>query len=150
MAGTVTRSVKRHRSLGVVRSVTALTCTAGGVIDATPVITGFGRIVAVFYDGGLDASAVITVTDAKSGATLFTYTTGTEGTPARFRPTTVAADNAGTAITQVGGVNLNANRDIFVAGRVNVSVASGGVSETGKFDIVVDEALLGHPLNTAA
>lgn len=138
MAGSAGLTTIEHRSRGVVRTEVALTCTAGGVVDAAVIGVGYGRIVQCFYDGGLDASAVITVTDTKTGATLFTYTTGTEGTPTKFRPTRVIADVAGVAVT-AADTAPNVNRDIPVAGKVSIAVASGGVSETGKLVIVVDE-----------
>lgn len=138
MAGTAVPSTLLHRPRGVVRTQVALTCDASGVVPATVVGVGFGRVVGCFYDGGLDASAVITVADAKTGATLFTYTTGTEGTPATFRPTKGIVDNAGATVT-AADTAPQVNRDIIVGGKVTVAVASGGVSETGMFVILVDE-----------
>lgn len=148
MAGTVVPLAVQHRDRGVVRLSAALTTSAGGVVDAASMGQAFGRIVAVFYDGGLDASAVITVTDGKTGAPLFTYTTGTEGTPTRFRPSRVVADNAGVAITAGdgsggAGTGNDVNRDIYVAGKVKIAVASGGNAETGTLVIIVDEHGIG-------
>lgn len=132
----------QHRSRGVVRTQVALTCDGAGAIAATVIGVGFGRVVGVFYSGGLDASAVITFTDAKTGRTLFTYTTGTEGTPATFRPTKNIVDNAGTTVA-AADTAPNVHRDIYVAGKVAITVASGGASETATLALIVDEANIG-------
>src|SRR5689334_486348 len=101
MAGTVVAAAPAvHRPQGVKRIEVALTCDASGVISETVIGEAYGRLVAVFYDGGLDASAVVTL-KAKPGnpslvsVPVFTLTTGTEGTPVRLRPTDIATDNAG-------------------------------------------------------
>ena len=142
MAGTITPDAINHRSRGVVRTDVAVTTDASGVASETVVGVGFGRLVGFLYNGGLDASAVITVKDKKTGASLVAYTTGTEGTPVFFRPTTVIADNAGTAVT-AAATAPNVNRDMFVAGKVSVTVASGGNLETCTLSLIVDEAGLG-------
>lgn len=138
MAGTALPTAIQHRSRGVVRTEVALTCDASGVVSAASIGALFGRVVQCHYDGGLDASAVITVSDAKTGATLFTYTTGTEGTPTSFQPTTNIVDTAGATVA-AATTAINVWRPIKVAGKVNIAVASGGTSETGKFVIIVDE-----------
>src|SRR5690348_3889934 len=100
MAGTVTYNKVEHRSRGVVGITATLVTDASGDASATTVGVAFGRLVAIHYDGGLDASATVTVKDTKTGATLIgPFTTGTEGTPVRFRPSGVIVDNAGTAVT---------------------------------------------------
>ena len=80
MAGTaVVAPIIKHRSRGVVRISVAMTCDASGVISETVIGEAYGRLVGVFYDGGLDASAVITLRTAASepnstvGATLLAY-----------------------------------------------------------------------------
>lgn len=138
----------QHRSLGVVRTNVALTCDGAGAIAATVIGVGFGRLRNVFYNGGLDASSVITVKDFKSGATLFVYTTGTEGTPTRFCPTVVVTDNAGVAVT-AADTAPNVNRPIYLAGKVTITVASGGAAETGVIALVVDESGIGDLALTA-
>lgn len=152
MAGTaVVAPIIKHRSRGVVRISVAMTCDASGVMSETVIGEAYGRLVGVFYDGGLDASAVITLrtaatmADATVGATLLAYTTGTEGTPVAFRPTRVVTDVAGTNIVagdgSGGGTTGNdVNRDFYVAGKLTLQVASGGVSETGNISFVFDEA----------
>lgn len=143
MAGTVTPAVINHRSRGIVRTDVNITCDAAGVATATVVGVGYGRIVRVMYDGGLDASATITIADAKTGVALITYVTGTEGTPVAFRPTTVITDNAGVAVT-AAATAPNVNRDIKVAGKVTVAVTAGGVSETAKLALITDERQFDH------
>ena len=142
MAGTVAPDVISHRSRGVVRTDIHITCDASGVASETIVGVGFGRLMRVLYDGGLDASAVITIKDQKTGSTLIAYTTGTEGVPTAFRPSTVITDNAGVAVT-AAATAPNVNRDIYIGGKISVAVASGGVSETGTLSLIVDEAELG-------
>lgn len=140
----VTTTVIEHRSRGVVRSDIVLTTTAGGAVPATVVGVGFGRLVGVLYDGGLDASATITIADTKTGVALVTYTTGVEGTPVAFRPTQVIATDAGAAVT-AAATAVGVDRDIYVGGKVSVTVASGGNLETGRLALIVDEANLYDP-----
>ena len=143
MAGTaIPSSPVVHRSRGVVRANIAMTCDASGVLSASVIGEFYGRLVGVFYDGGLDASAVITFKDVRSGATLLTYTTGTEGTATRFRPTTNVTDNVGAAVT-AATTAPNVARDIKVAGQVSITVASGGTSETGTIALIFDETRRG-------
>lgn len=142
MAGTIAPAVINHRSRGVVRTDVTIVTDASGVATATVVGVGFGRLVGVLYDGGLDASAVITLSDTKTGATIVAYTTGTEGTPVSFRPTTVIADNAGVAVT-AADTAPNVNRDIVLAGKVSIGVTAGGNIETGKVALIIDENDIG-------
>lgn len=132
-----------HRPQGVKRIDVAITCDASGVLSETVIGEAYGRLVAVFYDGGLDASAVVTL-KAKPGSPsmvsvpVFTLTTGTEGTPVRIRPTDLMTDNAGVDIADNAN-NPNGHRDIVVAGKLTLTVASGGVSETGRIAFIIDE-----------
>jgi len=142
MAGTVTYNKVEHRSRGVVGLSATLVTDAAGAATATTVGVGFGRIVGIDYDGGLDASATVTVKDTKTGASLIAFTTGTEGTPVRFRPTTAIVDTAGTAVA-AADTAPNVNRDIYCAGKLDIVVASGGNVETGIFRIIVDESGVG-------
>ena len=142
MAGTVVAASVKHRSRGIVRTNITLVTDASGDASVTTVGVGYGRLVAVYYDGGLDASAVITVSDAKSGAPVLAYTTVTEGTPVHLRPTMVIQDQAGTVVT-AADTAPNTNREIVLSGKVNVLVASGGNVETGKLSLIVDEDGIG-------
>ena len=139
MAGTVAPEAIVHRSRGTVRTDVTILTDASGVATASVVGVGFGPLVGVLYNGGLDASAVITVTDAKTGATKLTYTTGAEGTPTAFRPTEVITDNAGVAVAAAASAP-NVNRDILFSGKVKVGVTAGGNVETGIISFIVDEA----------
>lgn len=142
MAGLAVPAAIAHRSRGVVRTDVTLVTDASGDASATVIGVGFGRLVGFLYDGGLDASAVITLKDKTSGATIVEYTTGTEGVPVAFRPTTIVTDPAGADIT-AADTAPNVNRDIYVAGKLTVTVASGGNAETGKIALIVDEAGIG-------
>lgn len=142
MAGSVSATSILHRRRGVVRTGVAITCDAAGVLTAVTVGVGFGLLAGVLYDGGLDIGATITISDAKTGKALITYVTGTEGTPTAFRPTGVIATNAGAAVA-AANTAPNVNRNIFVAGKINVAVTGGGVSETCKLALIVDESLQG-------
>jgi len=149
MAGTIVTTPIKHRPLGIVRYNFAITCDASGVATASAEGVGFGRLVGVLYNGGLDASATITITDTKTGAAIITYTTGTEGTPVFFRPTKGIVDVAGATIAAAAAAP-NVNRDIYVAGKLSVAVASGGVSETCILSLILDEVLLGSPAQNIA
>lgn len=143
MAGSASAAQTFHRSKGVVGAKVALTCDASGVVTAAVIGEFYGKIVGFLYDGGLDASAVITVADYGTGATLFTIAaTGTEGTPASYRVQTNIVDNAGTAVA-AATTATDVWRDIKVAGKVTIGVTAGGVSETGTVKLLVDESGLG-------
>jgi hypothetical protein len=120
---------------------------SGGDASATVVGVGFGRLVGVLYNGGLDEGATITVKDVKSTATVLAYTTGTEGTAVFFRPTGVITVNAGTAVS-AHATAPNVNRDKFLSGKVSVTVLSGGNVETGILSLIVDETGIGDPAQT--
>lgn len=132
-----------HRPQGVKRIEVALTCDGAGAIAETVIGEAYGRLVAVLYDGGLDAAATITL-KAKPGlpslvsTPVHVITTGTEGTPIFLRPTDIVTDNAGVDLT-AAATAPNVNRDIFVAGKLTVTVAGGGASETGKVAYIFDE-----------
>jgi hypothetical protein len=147
MAGTAIPSHVEHRSRGIVGTKVTIVTDASGDSTEAEVGVGFGRLVNVFYDGGLDASAVITVKDGKTGATLFAYTTGTEGTAVSFCPQTNVVDPVGTAVT-AADTAINVWRPIYFAGKVNVLVASGGNAETGIIKFVVDESEVADPALT--
>lgn len=104
----------------------------------------WGRIVGVAYDGGLDASASITLADQKTGATVFgPFVTGTEGTPVFFRPSVVVVGNDGASLGAASANYPNVNRDIKVAGKLTLGVTAGGNVETGKIAFFVDESNIG-------
>ena len=138
----VTQTAIRHRPRGLVRTDVAISTDASGVASAAIVGVGFGRLVGVLYNGGLDASATVTLKDAKSGASLLTITTGAEGVAVALRPSTAIVNNAGTAVTP-DATAPNVNRAIFLAGKVSITVAGGGNLETGTLSLIVDEAGIG-------
>jgi hypothetical protein len=138
MAGSISYVSAGHRSRGVVKYVVSVTCDASGDASATVVGVGFGKLVGVAYKPGtLDTGADITVKDAESGTALLTLTDA--GTSARyFRPTAVVATSAGAAVT-AADTAPNVNRDIFVAGKVSVTVAQGGNLGAGEIHLLIDE-----------
>lgn len=146
MAGTATvlgSAPVLHRSRGVVRLACTMLTDASGDMSAAVIGEAWGRIVSVEYDGGLDASASITLKDQRTGATLFgPFVTGTEGTPVKFRPSTNVVTDAGATIA-AADTAPNVNRDIKVAGKVTLTVASGGNVETGKIAFIIDESVPG-------
>jgi hypothetical protein len=78
---------------------------------------------------------------------VFTHTTGTEGTPVYLAPTDIITDNAGVNVT-AADTAPNVNRDIYIGGKVTVTVASGGNAETGTYVLIIDEQGLGEPALT--
>lgn len=149
MAGTAAPSTVTHRQKGVVRIEAAMACDASGVISETVLAEVYGRLVGVCYDGGLDASAVITIKQKPGNGAVsvpvLAYTTGTEGTPVFFHPTDIITDNAGADIAASANA-VGVNRDIYLAGKVTLTVASGGVSETGKIALIVaEDSAIGEP-----
>lgn len=143
MAGTAANYAVVHRSRGVVRiEVTCLT-DASGDMSAAVIGDAFGRLVAVAYNGGLDASAVVSLKDAGTGVALFVKTTGTEGVATYERPTIGVSTVAGAVVT-AADTAPNVNRDIYAAGKLTLTVASGGNVETGIIAFIFDEAGLGE------
>ena len=142
MAQSVTATTTTHRSRGVVRTDVTVVTDASGDASLTTVGTGFGRLVAVLYDGGLDASATITIKDTKSLAAILTYTTSTEDVPVYLPLTMVVQDQAGTVVT-AADTAANTNRPAVLSGKVDIVVASGGNVETCKLALIVDEAYIG-------
>lgn len=132
-----------HRPQGIKRIEVALTCTAGGVVDEAVIGEAYGRLVGILYDGGLDASATVTLKHkpgTQAAQTLFTHTTGVEGTPVFVRPARNIVDQAGTAVA-AAATATDTWRDIFVAGKLTITVAGGGNAETGKYAFIIDETV---------
>ncbi len=145
MAGVVapTGANFKHKSRGLVRIDVDVTTDASGDATLANIGYGFGRLRQVFYDGGLDASASISLKDTKTGAVVFgPYTTDTEATAVTLAPTIAVRDVAGTAVTPADTAP-NVNRDIFVNGKLSLVVASGGNAETCKLAFVIDEDGIG-------
>lgn len=147
MAGSAIAAVPiKHRNRGVVGIEVTLGTTAGGVVDETVIGEAYGRLMAVYYDGGLDAAGTVTfkhqVGPSAVSTAFFTHTTGTEGTPVSIFPTDISTDNAGVDLTPAASAP-NVRRPIIVGGKITVTVAAGGASETGKYVLVFDEAGIG-------
>jgi len=140
MAGSITATTVAHKSRGLVALKATFVTDASGDATATVMGEAYGRLVGVSYDpatGSVATGADLTVTDADSGATVFSLTNG--GTAARFmRPTAVATTNAGAAIT-AATTAVDVNRDIFVAGKLKLVVAQGGDTKTGYLTLFIDE-----------
>lgn len=138
MAGSITATTTLHKPRGLVSLDAAITVDASGNATASNIGEAWGRLVGVAYTpGDLDTGVDITVTDADSGATVFSLTNA--GTTARlFRPTAVATTNAGVAIT-AATTAVDVNRDIYLAGALKVAAAQGGVSKSGSITLFIDE-----------
>ena len=141
MAGSIVATTYASKGRGIVRIDCALTCVSGA-ISATPIGSAFGRIVGVAYEptagagGTMTTTADLTLTDAVTGAVLIAEPDfGT----ARFeRPTCAIVGATGVAVTPATTAN-DTNRDIFVAGKLNVTIANGTTTDTGLFSLFVEE-----------
>jgi hypothetical protein len=71
----------------------------------------------------ITSSAVLTVTDGDTGATLFTVGATVGAAALYFRPTAVITANTGVAVT-AAATAVDVNRDIFVAGNIKATIAS--------------------------
>lgn len=136
---TVTAGKKR----GIVRVDVALTCVAGA-IAATPIGAFYGRLVGLYIDpvagagATLNSNADILITDALTGAPVISDLTA--GAAANgYRPTQVVATSAGVAVT-AAATATNVDRDIFVAGKLNVAVANATTTDTGLLSLIFEEA----------
>ena len=142
MAGTITATTTAGKKRGIVRVDVALTCVSGA-ISAQTIGAFYGRLVGIYTDPTYGAGATMTstadvlLTDAATGAPIFTDLTF--GTAEYKRPTTVVTDNAGTAIT-AATTAVDVNRDIFVAGRLNLAIANATTTDTGLISFVFEEA----------
>ena len=141
MAGTATvTGPVTHRSRGTVAIKAAVTVDASGDLSSTLIGVAFGRLVGFLYDGGLDASANISLLDGQTGAVIFgPYVTGTEGTPVFLSPTGAVVSSAGAAISDADTAP-NLHRPILVAGKLNLLVSAGGTDETCVVKFIFDES----------
>jgi len=141
MAGTAVATVSSRKGRGIVRVDVALTC-ASGAVSATTIGSFFGRLVGILTDPTYGAGATMTstadllITDHATGAALITDLTF--GTAEYKRPTTVITDNAGTAVT-AATTAVDVNRDIFVAGKVDIAIANATTTDTGLVSLIFDE-----------
>lgn len=143
MAGTITTSVIKRKPRGVVRVDCALTCVAGA-ISAQAIGAFYGRLVGVLFDPAAGAGATMTstadvlLTDALTGAPILSDLSF--GAGGFYRPTTAVVDAAGAAITPATTAN-DINRDIFVAGALNLAIANATTTDTGLVSFIFEEGV---------
>lgn len=148
MAGTITATTSSRKGKGIVRIDCVVEAISVTSIAAKPIGSAFGRLVGVYIDptygagGTMDTSADILLTDALTGAPIISDLTWTT-TPNMYRPTGVITTNAGVAVSAATTAN-DVNRDIFVAGKLNLaqanisSTAAPGL--TGLVSFIFEEA----------
>lgn len=138
MAGAIVSEVRVGKSKGLRRLSSSFTTTAGGAVAAHDLGAAYGRIVAIGYDAGdMDTGADITLSDKASGASILVITNA--GTSDLwYRPSAVVRDSAGVAVS-AAATAVDINRDIFVFGTLQLTIAAGGASKSGEFYVVVDE-----------
>jgi hypothetical protein len=143
MAGTAVSTVTSRKGRGIVRVDIDLTC-ASGAVSAQSIGSFFGRLVGVLTDGTAGAGATMTttadilITDAATGAPILSDLSF--ATSDFYRPTAVVVDSAGAAITPATTAN-DLNRDIFVAGKLNVAIANATTTDTGRLSLIFAEAV---------
>lgn len=142
MAGTIAATTVARKGRGVVRVDCDLTCVAGA-ISAQPIGSFFGRLVGILTDPTAGAGATMTstadvlLTDDETGAAIITDLTF--GSAEYKRPTAVITTNAGAAVTAATTAN-DVNRDIFVAGKLNLAIANATTTDTGRISFIFEEA----------
>jgi hypothetical protein len=143
MAGTAVATTTSRKGRGIVRVDIDLTCVAGAV-SAQSIGSFFGRLVGVMTDGTAGAGATMTttadilLTDAATGAPILSDLSF--ATSDFYRPTAVVVDSAGAAITPATTAN-DLNRDIFVAGKLNIAIANATTTDTGRLSLIFAEAV---------
>ena len=143
MAGTAVATTTSRKGRGIVRVDIDLTCS-GGAVSAQSIGSFWGRLVGVLTDGTAGAGATMTttadilLTDAATGAPILSDLSF--ATSDFYRPTTVVATNAGAAITASTSAP-NVNRDIFVAGKLNIAIANATTTDTGRLTLIFAEAV---------
>lgn len=136
-------TVTSRKGRGIVRVDVDVTCVAGAVA-ATPIGSFFGRLVGVMTDGTFGAGATMTatadilLTDAATGAPILSDLSF--ATSDFYRPTTVISDSAGVAVA-AATTAVDVNRDIFVAGKLNIAIANAAGTETGRVSFIFAEAV---------
>lgn len=143
MAGTAVATVTSRKGRGIVRVDIDLTCS-GGAVSAQSIGSFFGRLVGVLTDGTAGAGATMTttadilLTDAATGAPILSDLSF--ATSDFYRPTAPVVDSAGAAITPATTAN-DINRDIFVAGKLNIAIANATTTDTGRLSLIFAEAI---------
>lgn len=143
MAGSAVSTVTSRKGRGIVRVDVDVTCVSGAV-SAQPIGSFFGRLVGVLTDGTAGAGATMTntadilLTDAATGAPILSDLSF--ATSDFYRPTAPVVDAAGAAITPATTAN-DVNRDIFVAGKLNIAIANATTTDTGRVSFIFAEAV---------
>jgi hypothetical protein len=143
MAGTITATTTAGKKRGVVRVDCAVTCVSGAV-SAQSIGSFYGRLVGVFIDPVAGAGATMTstadilLTDAVTGAAILSDLSVGAAANA-YRPSQVITDNAGVAVT-AATTAVDVNRDIFVAGKLNLAIANATTTDTALISFVFEEA----------
>lgn len=143
MAGSAVATVTSRKGRGIVRVDVDLTCVAGAV-SAQPIGSFFGRLVGVMTDGTAGAGATMTatadilLTDAATGAPILSDLTF--ATSDFYRPTMGITDSAGAAVA-AAATATDTNRDIFVAGKLNIAIANATTTDTGRVSFIFAEAV---------
>lgn len=142
MAGSIVATTSSQKGRGIVRVNCALTCVAGA-ISAQSIGSFYGRLVAILFDPVAGAGATMTstadvlLTDAATGAPIISDLSF-GAAAAMYRPTVAVVDTAGAAITPATTAN-DVNRDIFVAGKLNLAIANATTTDTGLISFVFEE-----------
>lgn len=142
MAGSAVVTTSSRKGRGLIRVDIQLTCVAGAV-SAQSIGSFFGRIVGLYTDATAGAGATMTstadilLTDATTGASILADLSF--GAAESYRPTGVVVDAAGAAITPATTAN-DLNRDIFVAGKLNIAIANATTTDTGLLSLLIEEA----------
>jgi len=144
MAGTITATTTARKGRGIVRVDCSL-LQASGAISAQGIGAFYGRLVGVLIDPAAGAggtfltTADLLITDATTGAPILSDLSF-GGSAGFYRPTAAVVDNAGAAITPATTAN-DVNRDIFVAGNINLATANGNANstDTALVSLIFDE-----------
>jgi hypothetical protein len=144
MAGTIAATtVAQGKGRGVIRVDCLVTCVAGAV-SAQSIGSFFGRLVGILFDPAAGAGATMTstadvlLTDALTGAPIISDLSF--GAGGMYRPTAVVTDNVGVAVT-AATTAVDVNRDIFVAGKLNLAIANATTTDTGRISFIFEEAV---------
>lgn len=142
MAGSAVVAVSNRKGRGLLRVDIDLTCS-GGAVSAQSIGSYFGRLVGVLFDPAAGAGATMTstadvlLTDHATGAAILSDLSF--GSGGFYRPTMAVVDSAGAAITPATTAN-DVNRDIFLAGKIDIAIANATTTDTGRISLLIEEA----------
>jgi hypothetical protein len=141
MAGSLVATTTSRKGRGIVRVDVTVTC-ASGAMSATSIGSFFGRLIGVMFavDGTpVTSTADVLLTDAKTGAPILSDLSWGAAASA-YRPTQGVADTAGATITAATTAS-DVNRDIYVAGKLNLAIANATTTDTGTVSFLFDEGV---------